>query len=288
MAFFRRRAGSVARIFFISLVVIPIVLAKTCKKLSNCKCELDDGSVIDLSDLDNKDGKPRFTDIPEEGQSYTYKYNPCTPIKLTGEDSACTGANLCQRDPQILPPSYYPCDASNPSFTVDESNHVVMTYKSSKDSYGYTRTTKVTLLCDEEQKKGSTGKGVSQTPGLGPSSTYSLTLSAKSACPASSSLSTGSILLIIFFPLVLLYLIFGILFNVFIRHKQSVPDVLPNHTFWADFPFLVKSYFMRSCPNQMQNSWPAVTNIGVVKFGNINSGGKEVNPGMRYFICLRS
>lgn len=35
---------------------------------------------------------------------------------------------FCQKDTSSSPPDYYPCDASDPSFTV-EADHVVMTYK---------------------------------------------------------------------------------------------------------------------------------------------------------------
>ena len=43
-----------------------------------------------------------------------------------------------------------------------------------------------------------------------------------------------------FFPLLLMYLIVGVLINRFGRGIQSMPELIPNHSFWADFPFLVK------------------------------------------------
>lgn len=43
-----------------------------------------------------------------------------------------------------------------------------------------------------------------------------------------------------FFPLVLAYIIIGVLINRYGRGIESIPELLPNHSFWADFPFLVK------------------------------------------------
>ena len=43
-----------------------------------------------------------------------------------------------------------------------------------------------------------------------------------------------------FFPLVLMYIIIGVLINRYGRGVESMPELLPNHSFWVDFPFLVK------------------------------------------------
>ena len=43
-----------------------------------------------------------------------------------------------------------------------------------------------------------------------------------------------------FFPLLLMYIIVGVLINRYGRGIQSVPELLPNYSFWSDFPFLVK------------------------------------------------
>ncbi|RMX41721.1 hypothetical protein pdam_00020244 [Pocillopora damicornis] len=40
--------------------------------------------------------------------------------------------------------------------------------------------------------------------------------------------------------LVLMYIIIGVLINRYGRGVESMPELLPNHSFWADFPFLVK------------------------------------------------
>jgi len=50
-----------------------------------------------------------------------------------------------------------------------------------------------------------------------------------------------------FFPLVVMYVIIGILINRYGRGIESMPELLPNHSFWADFPFLVKVSEPHSC-----------------------------------------
>ena len=42
------------------------------------------------------------------------------------------------------------------------------------------------------------------------------------------------------FPLLLMYVIIGVLVNRYGRGIESMPELLPNYSFWADFPFLVK------------------------------------------------
>ena len=49
-----------------------------------------------------------------------------------------------------------------------------------------------------------------------------------------------------------MYLIIGVLINRYGRGIQSMPELIPNHSFWADFPFLVKvnirvNYMLEFC-----------------------------------------
>ena len=49
-----------------------------------------------------------------------------------------------------------------------------------------------------------------------------------------------------FFVLIIVYIVGGILINKFGRHIESVPEVIPNLSFWKDLPFLFKVGAMRS------------------------------------------
>lgn len=71
---------------------------------------------------------------------------------------------------------------------------------------------------------------------------YNLAWSTKHACPVASGLSIGSVLCIIFFVSVFLYIAIGML----VKHKkyeaQGV-DMIPNIDFWRDVPALIKDGF---------------------------------------------
>lgn len=69
---------------------------------------------------------------------------------------------------------------------------------------------------------------------------YTSTFTSKYACPESEGLSAGSILLIVFFPLVLVYFVAGLLYNKIHKGVNSFPEMIPNHSFWGELPFLVK------------------------------------------------
>lgn len=97
----------------------------------------------------------------------------------------------------------------------------------------------IKLKCDESQLGKFELFHEQEVPGE-QKSIYISTFSSKYACPKSGGLSTGSILLIVFFPLVLVYFIAGLLFNKIHKGVNSFPEMIPNHSFWGDLPFLVK------------------------------------------------
>ncbi|CAH3182185.1 unnamed protein product, partial [Porites evermanni] len=105
-------------------------------------------------------------------------------------------------------------------------------------------TFKITLKCDPNKFPGYTD-GVREDY-------KSMTFSTKCACddacasnndnPAENSngLSTGSIILIVFFLLLFVYVVAGILIKRYKMGVESVPEVIPNYEFWAGIPSLVK------------------------------------------------
>ncbi|KXJ21135.1 hypothetical protein AC249_AIPGENE25190 [Exaiptasia diaphana] len=110
------------------------------------------------------------------------------------------------------------------------------------NSEGIPRTSKITLVCDNSKPIGKFENGISY---LAESdiTTYTGEFSSKYSCAfPSSSLSAGSIILIIFFPCVFLYVLVGVIFNVKVKHKNTMPEVFPNHEFWVDFPSLMKNF----------------------------------------------
>jgi len=176
---------------------------------------------------------PRFTKIAGAG-GRTFEWNPCTPFD---SPNGCENVMVCQ---QIFAGDKNAGTEKDTTFSVDDEGNVVVLYGPSKDSDA-TRQSKITLKCDpSEPGNGTIPKFTESGSGK---VLYSGTFTSKYACAtggSSGGLSVGSILLIIFFPLLLMYIIIGLLINRYGRGIESMPEMLPNHSFWADFPFLVK------------------------------------------------
>lgn len=79
---------------------------------------------------------------------------------------------------------------------------------------------------------------------------YIFTLRSPHACLVPNpGLSAGSVLLILLFVAVMVYIIGGILFLRFYRGASGV-EMIPNYEFWKDFPLLVKDgmiFTFRGC-----------------------------------------
>ncbi|XP_068739214.1 cation-dependent mannose-6-phosphate receptor-like [Montipora capricornis] len=216
---------------------------ETCEKIDVCSCKFKNGSVVNLRPVDGG-SKPRFTGIKgDSGRSFDW--NPCTPFDTHATEPGpkkqgyCTDTMVCQ----LANDGDRNAGTQESTFSVENGN-VVVTYGQQGSFDGATRKSKITLKCDPAQPGNGTVSKFEQEPS-GSSTLYYATFTSKFACPKggggeSGGLSTGSILLIIFFSLLLVYIIVGILLNHYARGVKSVPEILPNHSFWADFPFLVK------------------------------------------------
>ncbi|XP_031571464.1 uncharacterized protein LOC116305649 isoform X4 [Actinia tenebrosa] len=135
---------------------------------------MDDGTgIISLHAIDNEDGTPRFTGIPDTViPIYTFDWNPCTPLKTEGP---CQGSNACQHTPDL-----FPVGKPNTTFSVNPDGTVLITYeKVTYEDHG--RKLQVTLKCDATEK-GSFVDGISEY-GVGTESIYVGTFTSRCACP---------------------------------------------------------------------------------------------------------
>ncbi|XP_045168086.2 uncharacterized protein LOC123531309 isoform X2 [Mercenaria mercenaria] len=214
---------------------IAIVTGKQCVKSNHCACVFDDGSgTIDLSPIGHKDGTAVFVDRPSSTDAYWYSYNPCG----TFYEAACVNVAVCQYDPV----KYVFQDIGVPDKVSFNYNglYVVAQYQS-QDGF---RNTFVTLVCDQRKTQPALDV-IGGTTGTD----YYMTLTTVAACPVPSpqpspeqeggGLSTGSILLIIFFVLLFVYLAVGVTFNKVWRDFRGI-EVIPNSEFWATLPGLVR------------------------------------------------
>jgi len=234
----------------------PEILAETCEKIDDCSCRKSNGKVINLREIDGGSKEAAFKNIPTvspPGSSrYIFDWNPCTKIS---EGDGCKNMLVCQKDKEST--STYPCANTVSAFIVNGDGTTTIDYQQYIESgTGYKRVVKIKLMCDESKYPGATD-GVSED--YQPlDSTYSMTFKSKCACddgcvsnnPSGSGntgLSTGSILLIVFFVLLFVYLIGGIVIKKYKMGVESMPEMIPNYEFWAGIPSLVKDGIVFTC-----------------------------------------
>ncbi|XP_071812293.1 uncharacterized protein [Apostichopus japonicus] len=203
-----------------------------------CKCEYADGSVIDLERIAKKDSFAfPYQDPTTVGSNFVYAYNPCYPVTDTDN---CKDVSACQKSLSSGNTRYAIGSASPTGFYGSDSS-ISIGY-TSNDQHGSYKYLTVNLVCDS----------TASTPKLsvrGETSLnfYEYTLTSECCCPdsclgpapTSGGLSFGSILCIIFSCLLLVYIVLGVLYMKFMK-GASGKEVIPNYSFWTDFPGLVK------------------------------------------------
>ncbi|XP_046565766.1 cation-dependent mannose-6-phosphate receptor-like [Haliotis rubra] len=212
----------------------------TCIQQTSCSCKNSKGT-IDLTPLANTAGSAKFLDQPDaSGSTFKYSWNPCKDF--TEGTSACTQVAACQSD-SSTGTDYNLGDQASAEF-VNEATSLSLHYSSTTD---ITRTTIVTLTCDETQEASLaiTGEDPSN-PG-----NYLMTLTSKYACPKAGpgptkgppepegGISIGSILVIVFFGTFVVYLAGGVVLQTFVR-RASGRDMVPNYGLWATMFGLIK------------------------------------------------
>lgn len=210
-----------------------------CTGINECKCKFqDDGTVIDLTSLGNKDGSPRFKDVPSK-DGYLYSYNPCGPFT----EFSCVNAAVCRKD-RATGKTEMTGAAEMPQFTYDElTGDTVIGYTAGMLGNIHTF---VYLMCDNNPNPGP--------PQFYPNGTqsenlYILTMYSACACGdrcdangvqhSSYTLGLGYWILIGAIGLILLYFTIGVAVNKFIE-KASGREIIPNSSFWCSLPYHVK------------------------------------------------
>ncbi|XP_068716301.1 uncharacterized protein [Montipora foliosa] len=227
-------------------------LAEECEKIDDCSCRKSNGKVINLREIDGGSTGPSFKGIPTinpPGSSNAFNWNPCT--KFT-EGGGCQNVLVCQYNTESVSQSTYPCADTVSKFQVNSDGSTSIIYKPYTSDVQ--RFFTITLFCEAEEYPGKTS-GVTEKHAQKPH--YEMTFKSKCACddgcpvpPQSESnkrLSTGSILLIVFFTLLLLYLVGGIVIKRYKMGVQTMPEMIPNYELWAQIPSLIKDGTMFAC-----------------------------------------
>ncbi|KAK3791354.1 hypothetical protein RRG08_012536 [Elysia crispata] len=215
----------------------PAIAQGSCKKINSCSCKLDDGTVIDLSPVADS-GKAKFLDQWDTNYVSQYSYNPCKEFS----EGSCSGVSVCQ----YTGSDYYECGTqSSATFSNDPKNpNVVNIQYQSLGGDGVTRTSQVTLNCVQSGPDSLDVLGENPTtPAF-----YNFQLNSVHCCPkkggsggsaAAAGISIGSILVIIFFVVLVSYFALGVAFQKFVR-KASGREVVPNVNLWVATPGLIK------------------------------------------------
>ncbi|XP_031551263.1 uncharacterized protein LOC116288596 [Actinia tenebrosa] len=232
--------SQVLRVLVLCFLLVTCRTFEYCKKIDAAKCETDEGT-IDLWKLARSDGQPKFKDIPDNKVSNQYySFNPgkswSDTRRQTGDFNSCQNIAACMRySSSSAGDSIYANIGTQSSVDFIHNPSDGTCTMSLKGQYLSTNTkTLITIICNEEEEGKLDLFVADERSG---SWTYTSTLQTKHAC--FSPLSIGSIILITFVSVVVVYFVAGIVFNKF-KRGASGKDICPNYGFWSDLPFLVK------------------------------------------------
>ncbi|XP_023212159.1 uncharacterized protein LOC111615015 [Centruroides sculpturatus] len=254
-------SASLCIIFFIS----KVAYGENCEKvINNCECVLKNNSVIDLTSTANNNGTPRYSFINikdastdnQTGPTEYFFFNPCFPFSLESVFPSSDKFKNCKND--------FACifHLSNDEKYQEEviSSNVKPTFTSLDLSYKEKeKSLTVFLHCDKTAEKAKVEEVLKN------GNEYTLNLTTKCACAggchapeptpepkSGSKLSTGSILLIVLFTFLVIYIIGGIIWNGYCLGASGI-ELLPNLEFWREFPALVTDgarFTVQCCMNR--------------------------------------
>jgi hypothetical protein len=229
---------------------------ETCNEIDPCHCKTASGWELNLRPLVGEQPKPpRFDSIPGT-PGVTYSYNPCNPYDDGGE---CIHVAACQKGAEVT--YHYAVGLQEmvefPEFSEDDEHPIVLTYHTNASNQVCSRTAKIILLYDSTATNAYVNGSVQES--VDPKCIYTFNIVSNirftNTAPVvpSKGLSPGSILLIVFFVGIFVYLVGGILVLRYARGARGVEQI-PNYTFWILVPGLIKDGFVFTC-----------TSIGVCK-----------------------
>ncbi|XP_012538410.2 cation-dependent mannose-6-phosphate receptor [Monomorium pharaonis] len=215
---------------FIVLSLFLILFCDTtsseCMQLASCMCSLPDGHYYNLTSL--ADAEPLF----DNRNNWTVYFHPCTnrPIVIGNDTKTCggNGVSLCMKNnTEVLNMG-----------TVQET-HMKLTENNVLLFEIHHNNTKSTIIifCNRVDNKTSF---TLDTPIPDPKN-FSFRLMSPYGCAIQPErgLSTGSVLVILFFISVGVYFIGGIIVLKALRGATGW-EMIPNHDFWCKLPSLVR------------------------------------------------
>uniref|UniRef100_A0A2C9LU25 Cation-dependent mannose-6-phosphate receptor n=1 Tax=Biomphalaria glabrata TaxID=6526 RepID=A0A2C9LU25_BIOGL len=229
------RLGGVVIVNVLLAMCVLTAHALSCDGDGPCRCTYSDGSgTVDISSVGLQNGQPRFKDEYSYDRSI-YSYNPCFTVSL----GSCQDSAICKKVG-----SDYVTMGSQAGVTWSYTGYYPMaTYTTSEN-----RRTEVLMMCDKSYTEPRIDVVGELNPGI-----LSINMFTNCACPnvckrvdpipdENGGLSTGSILLIIFFVTLIVYVVGGAAFN-YHRDQKVGKEMLPNYNFWSLVPGLILEGF---------------------------------------------
>ncbi|XP_059165124.1 cation-dependent mannose-6-phosphate receptor-like [Physella acuta] len=215
--------------------LVQPVTSLSCDGKGPCRCVFSDGSgTVDVSSLGKQDGTAGFPDVFSAFDRNTYSYNPCFEFSVGG----CPNAAACKK----VGSDYSLMGKQTTAVWSYTGFYPMVTYTTSDG-----KKTEVMFICDAAKTTPQLDVIGEVTPG-----TLSMNLWSNCACantckrtdpiPDGSSLTPGSIMLIIFFVLLFVYFSGGMMVN-YVRTKGTGRELVPNLSFWSLLPGLIADGF---------------------------------------------
>ncbi|XP_011881291.1 PREDICTED: cation-dependent mannose-6-phosphate receptor-like [Vollenhovia emeryi] len=214
-----------------------------CTQLAPCVCSLPDGYYYNLTGLANAEP---FVD---DKYNWTVHFHPCTNVKMKIDNktpSACTngtGVSLCMYN-KTQPNQTLTGTIEETKMTMSSTGNTPVFEIVHKDIKSI-----IEIVCFTAEENESTFT-ISKSPSAEPKAVNRFALMSPHGCKIApeKGLSTGSVLVILFFVCAGLYFIGGIVALKTLRGATGW-EMVPNHEFWCKLPSLVRDgvVFTFSC-----------------------------------------
>lgn len=220
---------------------------KTCDPKDQCSCKWSDtGKIVSLWGIDDPNSV-KFKDKAFQGPSdYQLDYSPCT---LFTEGKTCIDCLSCQHNTDKS--VYYSAGTRKGFSTIFDGSNLNFLYAGDPTVDRYIRYTNIKLICDPKALEPQMSQPIEKKAPDQKSSTFSFTLTSKCACDGGCkqsskkdhNVSVGTILVVLFFVLLLVYFVGGFLFLKFYKHNEGT-ETIPQYEFWKDLPAKIKDGFI--------------------------------------------
>ncbi|XP_071096839.1 cation-dependent mannose-6-phosphate receptor-like [Haliotis cracherodii] len=228
--------------FIITLLLLPTFVSPAlgdndCIQIDPCRCRLNNGSEINLHLINGS--KQPLLEIKSAGDGHIYTYSPCAGIAC---GQTVNDAAICRNDELRKSPNTTG-EISKAKF---ENDMIKTNWKLRYLTRDNKTNSVVHLTC-------ATFTRLDLEP-MYNATTFQFELYSPCACPdgclvVATDLSTGTILLLIFLTLFILYFGVGSLYRKSVYGAEG-REIVPHTSFWFSLPGLIKDgylFFISPC-----------------------------------------